>query len=246
MNDPRSEVRNTLPANKGLTRRSLSDSVYETMIESLAAGHLKGSTELNEVTLAQELNVSRTPIHEAITRLVAEGIVEQGLNRKFRVREFTPADLAKVYEMRKCLECLAVGQAVTQMPRDILSALRSEAKALAAASNDAHWGQRAAEFHRRVVEAIASGCGNVWLERDIARYQVLDRSFGRRAEGLAGLRQTLREHAELLKVLDALEAQDGPKAQLKMAAFVEAREKAVLKELALAENQNKSEGKAES
>ena len=239
-----SEPRPTLAGATSLSRKSLSDSVYETMIESLASGHLKGSTELNEVTLAQELNVSRTPIHEAITRLVAEGIVEQGLNRKFRVREFTPADLAKVYEMRKCLESMAVAQAAAQMPREELAALRSEAKALAAASNDAHWGQRAAEFHRRVVEAIAAGTGNIWLERDVARYQVLDRSFGRRAEGLAGLRQTLREHAELLKVLDALEARDAVKAQQKMTAFVEAREKAVLKELSQIESQPKSEGKA--
>lgn len=226
-----SEPKGTLPPSKGLTRRSLSDSVYETLIEALATGHLNGSTELNEVTLAQELNVSRTPIHEAITRLVSEGIVEQGLNRKFKVRELQPADLAKIYEMRKCLEGLAAGHAATGMPRETLAALRSEAKALAAASNDAHWAERATEFHRRVVEAVAAASGNVWLERDIARYQVLDRSFGRLSAGLAGLRQTLREHAEILRLLEALDAQDPVKAQSKAVAFVEAREKAVLKDL---------------
>ena len=55
-----------------IPRHSLADSVHERLLEAMLAGKIASGSELNEVALAQELEVSRTPVHEAIRRLLDE------------------------------------------------------------------------------------------------------------------------------------------------------------------------------
>ena len=67
-------------------------------------GAIPGGTRLFEMPLAEELNISRTPVREAMSRLVEEGLLERARNGGFLVRSFAVADVLDAIELRGVLE----------------------------------------------------------------------------------------------------------------------------------------------
>ena len=71
--------------------------------------------KLNELTLAKELKISRTPIREALKQLELEGLVESITNKGVYVKGFSPRDIDDMFEIRLSLEGLAVSFAIDRM-----------------------------------------------------------------------------------------------------------------------------------
>lgn len=71
-------------------------------------GDFPGGTRLFEVPLAETLQISRTPIREAMSRLAEEGLLDRLANGGFIVRSFTTADVLDAIELRGVLEGTAV------------------------------------------------------------------------------------------------------------------------------------------
>ncbi len=211
-----------------ISKTSLAESVYQRILETILAGTLPGGTELNEVTLAGELGVSRTPVHEALQRLVADGLVEHLPNRRDRVARFTREDVREIYEMRIILEGTVAERAARRLDPEELASLRSEADALAAAPNSRGWPTRVLDFDVRFHNVLAAASGNERLRTDITRYRHLVRAFCRMSGRVENLRQAMEEHRRILR---ALEARDPAAARRAMVAHVEARLQAVLREL---------------
>lgn len=92
---------------------SLGDRIYELLREYLRSGRVTWGESLREVTLAQRLGVSRTPVREALGRLASEGLVEAH-GRSFTVPSLTEDDLEDIYELRLLLETEAVRQAAAR------------------------------------------------------------------------------------------------------------------------------------
>lgn len=208
-----------------ISKSTLADSVYQQILEAILSGALASGTELSEVTLAAELGVSRTPVHEALLRLTADGLVEHLPNRCDRVMRFTDDDIRAIYDMRNVLECAAVERAAGRMDADELADLMAEADALAAAPNSRTWATRALDFDIRLHAAFAAASGNERLRAEIVKYRHLVRAFCRLSGTVANLRQAAQEHQVILK---ALKARDAAAARRAMAAHVEARLQAVL------------------
>lgn len=72
--------------------------------KKILAGDLPGGTRLFEVPLAEELEISRTPLRDAMSRLAEEGLLERAKSGGFVVRQFTFADVIDAIEMRGVLE----------------------------------------------------------------------------------------------------------------------------------------------
>lgn len=70
----------------------------------ILSGDLVGGTRLYEVPLAEDLAISRTPVREAMSRLVEEGLLERARNGGFVVRSFGFADVVDAIELRGVLE----------------------------------------------------------------------------------------------------------------------------------------------
>jgi len=68
------------------------------------SGEFPGGTRLFEVTLAEALEISRTPVREAMARLAEEGLLERVAGGGFAVRSFTTADVVDAIELRGVLE----------------------------------------------------------------------------------------------------------------------------------------------
>lgn len=212
---------NTAP----LKRQTLVDSVYQRVLDAILSGKLAAGTEFSEVSMARELGVSRTPVHEALAWLAADDLVEIQANR-VRVRKLTAREVTELYEVRQLLECAAVDRAATRMNPSTLKSLQKQARTLATQQDTENWPARAIEFDIQFHDDIATAADNARLKQEISRYRLLVRAFCRlTGENQQNLRNSLREHVAILK---AIEKQDSAAASQAMASHITKRLKAVL------------------
>ena len=76
----------------------------------ITAGELAAGEAISEVDLAKELGSSRTPVREAISQLIAEGLLEQGPGGGIIVTQFTREDILDCCELREVLETYALSK----------------------------------------------------------------------------------------------------------------------------------------
>jgi DNA-binding GntR family transcriptional regulator len=211
-----------------LVRQTLVDSVYETLLDAMLSGKIASGTELNEVALARELGVSRTPVHEALAWLAADELVELSGSRA-RVRTMTAAEVADLYDVRQLLECSAVERAATHMTDPVLQQLRLEAQELGRSRTAPDWPERAIAFDVRFHDVVAEASGSARLRAEIRRYRLLVRAFCRITGGqLKNLQDSYQEH---LTILRALEKRDPKAARKAMADHISRRVQIVLAEV---------------
>lgn len=91
-----------------ISRVPLRDEVYHRILSQVQHGDLPAGSRVRDVALAAELGVSRTPVREALLRLVREGVLDTALGRGFRVRPLDAAELRDVGEILGALESLAL------------------------------------------------------------------------------------------------------------------------------------------
>ena len=102
----------------------LRDVVFNTLREAILRGDLEPGERLMEISLANRLGVSRTPIREAIRKLELEGLVVMIPRRGAQVASITAKDLKDVLEVRTSLEVLSVELACERMSRPQLEDLK--------------------------------------------------------------------------------------------------------------------------
>ncbi|WP_150461505.1 GntR family transcriptional regulator [Nesterenkonia ebinurensis] len=86
-----------------MTTRPQVDSVYEQLRSHILGGSLEQGADLNERSVADLVGTSRTPVREAVARLVVEGLAEKR-GRKTQVTVWTDEKIGQLYEMRALLE----------------------------------------------------------------------------------------------------------------------------------------------
>ncbi|MBP0443547.1 GntR family transcriptional regulator [Roseomonas sp. SSH11] len=84
------------------------DRVHEQVKAMAVTYRLRPAERINEVELARQLGVSRTPLREALNRLAAEGFLTTEPNRGYTVRPLDPARVLTLYEYRAMLETAAL------------------------------------------------------------------------------------------------------------------------------------------
>ena len=186
---------------KGLSRTFLVEGAYETILENILSGTLPSGTVVSEVSLAQDLRISRTPVHQALARLAKEGLIEHRAGRKPRIARFGRDDVLEIYDMRLLLETAATQRAAKRMDARVLTELTREADQLAAAPDSADWTRAALEFDVRFHDAVSIASGNRRLRQEIAKYRLQVRAFCRMTGSVGNLREALAEHQIVLKAL---------------------------------------------
>jgi DNA-binding GntR family transcriptional regulator len=170
-----------------VARRTLGDAVYDRLLQGILEGQLAGGDQLSEVTLAERYRVSRTPVREALARLVADGLVSNGPNRKATVLTFSRQHVVEIYQVRQFLEAGAAELAAKKFDPAELARLRAAAQAVQPGL-DGEWQERALAFDLDFHRTIARQCGNQRLETEIRRctnfMPILQRLAGRRDDRL--------------------------------------------------------------
>ena len=94
---------------------SLGSKIFILLRDRILNESYKCGDKLNELTLAKELKISRTPIREALKQLELEGLVQSIPNKGVYVKGFSPRDIDDMFEIRLSLEGLAVSFAIDRM-----------------------------------------------------------------------------------------------------------------------------------
>ena len=113
----------------GGTTKSLRDQVADILRDEILSVRLKPGSILNEKVLAERLNVSKTPVREALALLDHEGLVQTLPRKGYFVTPVTIQDISDAFGLRIILECAAAEMAATKInDEDIeeLSKLSSE------------------------------------------------------------------------------------------------------------------------
>jgi DNA-binding GntR family transcriptional regulator len=100
---------------------SLRGRVFTSLRESILEGIYKPGDVLRESTIAKELEVSRTPVREAIRQLELEGLVKSVPNKETVVAGITPGDVEDIFMIRSRLEGLAARRATERITEEELS-----------------------------------------------------------------------------------------------------------------------------
>lgn len=106
----------------------LREEVFYTLREAILKGNLKPGTRLKEISLANELGVSRTPVRDAIRKLELEGLVVMEANKGACVAEIARQELNDVLELRRGLEELAIRKACERITDEELQNLEKAAE----------------------------------------------------------------------------------------------------------------------
>jgi DNA-binding GntR family transcriptional regulator len=86
---------------------SLADGAYRRISEALLSGALKPGARLVMDTLAAQLEISRTPVRDALRRLEREGLIEPTGRRGYIVRPLNADEIHNLYEVRTAVEVYA-------------------------------------------------------------------------------------------------------------------------------------------
>ncbi|WP_299210765.1 GntR family transcriptional regulator [uncultured Tateyamaria sp.] len=146
-----------------MTDRDMSqgETAYAQLLAAIRTGEFAPGDRLRETDVADRLNLSRTPVREALRRLEADGIVEHRPRLGAVIRQLSHAELVELYEMRIVLERTAAEMAAKHAAaaeidalRDLNSAMSKGSPAEAAALNqDFHRGIYLATRNRFLLDA---------------------------------------------------------------------------------------------
>jgi DNA-binding GntR family transcriptional regulator len=212
------QTKMTLTMPPDVERARLSDAVYETVLRAIISGRLAPATIVSEVSLAKQLKVSRTPVHDALRQLAKDGLIEQRANHRATIAQFSADDIHDIFEMRKLLEGEAARRAATRLDRPTLTRLRAEAERLTKSFHKPGFIDRWTDFDEDFHSQIAKASGSPRLCQDIIRYRLLHRGLNKLVTTEECLQQALQEH---IRILDALEQRDGEKAGRAMVAHIQ-------------------------
>lgn len=159
-------------------QRALRESVFEVLLLAIVRGQMKPGIWSNHKLLAEQLNVSATPLREALQELAACGIIENHYNRGTIVRPFGPPQLLEIFQVRAILEAEATRLACGQIDSATLTELRSQATELIS-KESSDWTSLVVASDDNFHSSIASSCGNQRLKEEIFRYRSLLTSIRR-------------------------------------------------------------------
>lgn len=110
----------------GIDKSSLTDQIYKYLLDQIINNELPPGTRINYDELVDQLQVSRTPLREAINRLSDDRLIEIKPRSGTFVKRPTEKDITDVYEIRMSLERLSIELAYENLDKQVLKQLENE------------------------------------------------------------------------------------------------------------------------
>ena len=202
---------------------TMREEVFQQLRERILLGYYAKGTALTELRVSQELGVSRTPIREAFSQLLFDGLVSATPNKSIIVEGFDQQDILDLYEVRSRIETLAAERAANQMTDDQRQALQAIYVREAADTEDPearihHLQSLDADFH----DLIFQGSGSKILRNMLTSINQYTRNARIVSLSMPGRRKSvLQEHARILEAIlrrDGVAAHEQMRAHISMAA----------------------------
>ncbi|WP_425093308.1 GntR family transcriptional regulator [Tropicimonas sp. S265A] len=192
--------------NDASQRMNAAELAYRTIRARIVSGELAEGERLTEKRLSKDLSLSRTPIREAIGRLVLEGLVERQSGYTTKVASFPEDEVEQIFELRRLLEAYSARRAALNASNEDIAMLRD-----IHATMRAHTPPRTEEeyqvlteaneqFHRVILQAAGAPrlTALMTLAFDVGMVVRTYRIFSDK-----DLQRSLQHHAELIDALEA-------------------------------------------
>lgn len=188
-------------------RTCMRDRIRDVLVARILDGHYPAGTQLKELSLAREFNVSQAPIREALRELEGSGLVTSERYRGTRVRGADHREMRDSYELRATMEARAVELALPCSP-EVLAQLDghfADMREANAAGDTEGYIDAALALHRCLIEASGNQVFvTVW---DSLHFEVRGRLALRLLSAKGGGYQGLIDlHARLIELLRAGDA----------------------------------------
>jgi DNA-binding GntR family transcriptional regulator len=208
---------------------NLSARVYNQIKNLILCNEIMPGQKLHHQELSERLGVSRTPVREALTRLVQEGYVSFLPNRGFTCKEIRMQEAEELYELREALEVFAVQKAIANLTEPALEELRIRMH-LYGADADRPFTRERLMYDQNVHLKIAEVAHNDTLKNTLSH--VFERIIlKRRTDALYDPARGLTAHQEHLSLLQAMERQDIDDAVRIIRAHIQQGKKNVIADL---------------
>jgi DNA-binding GntR family transcriptional regulator len=182
-----------------LSPRALYEEVAELLRQRIFSRELAPGSWIDEMKLAEEYGISRTPLREALKVLAAEGLVTMKVRRGAYVTEVSEKDLSDVYHLLSLLESDAAGVVAECASDAQIAELQSLHKQLeASAHNREKFFAINERFHMRLLEIA----GNRWRDQmvaDLRKVMKLNRHNSLLKSGR--VKESMLEHRALVEAL---------------------------------------------
>lgn len=182
-----------------LSARALYEEVAELLRQRIFNRELEPGSWIDELRIAEELGISRTPLREALKVLAAEGLVTMKVRRGAYVTEVSEQDLREVYHLLALLESDAAAVVATRASDAQLAELQQVHQELAAATGDRdRFFALNEQFHMRLLDMA----GNRWrnqLVGDLRKVMKLNRHNSLFKTGR--LEESMQEHQAVMNAL---------------------------------------------
>jgi DNA-binding GntR family transcriptional regulator len=185
--------------------RALYEEVAEALRERIFSGGLKPGDWVDELALAEEFGISRTPLREAIKVLAAEGLITMKLRRGAYVTEVESQELSEIYHLMALLESDAAATVAAKASQAEIAELEKlHAQLEASASLDVSQFFAANEaFHMRLLQLSH----NRWRDQIVADLRkVMKLSRAQSLTKAGRLQESLEEHRQIMAALKSRNA----------------------------------------
>jgi DNA-binding GntR family transcriptional regulator len=202
------------------------DAVQEALRQAIFGGTLRAGEPLSVPELARRLNVSRSPVREAVLGLVAQGLAVEQPRRGVVVATVEPTDVLAIHEVREFLEAGAARLCAHRIDRagvERLAAILDRQQRAVQAADTAGYFATNLELHR----AIAAAAGNPRLTQILLNLENQMRiALHRIAGDPAHTRAGYEEHARIVAAITARDADAAERAMRQHIARTIARSRA--------------------
>lgn len=188
-------------------RKNISDNIYEVIKQDLLTGILKFGDSISEIEYSEKLNVSRTPLREAIKKLEIEGIIDRLPNGRLRVMEITQGRIREIFQIRIALENIIL-ESILREKKNLHSLLTSLEENLTLTKlyiNTENWGEARklfSEFNKLLYKA-----SNLeFTVKIITQYDFVISKL--RSDSLQNIERIKEAHLEHIELLDTLKKGD--------------------------------------
>lgn len=182
---------------------------YNELRESIINNTLQPGDVLSEQQIAQQLNISRTPVREALAILESEGLIEIRRGIGAFVKPLSYKDISNIFEVRRPLETLAVRTAILHITPEDIAAMREKFSDILTRYEN-HERVKVSEFYQADTafhDLIVERCENPYVQRfmhtinsNVRRMQVI---FSTSVQ--SNLKEAVQQH---LRLLDLMESQN--------------------------------------
>lgn len=144
-----------------IPKQRLADKVYQQILNALHNGDIAPNEKIVQDKLAEDFQISRTPIREALMRLEQEGVLVMADSRGFQIRQASPTDIRNIYQARKAIEGYCAGLLAIEAKWDRLEIIKTTVR-----ENEAHRHENVHDYYEanlQIHRAFVEQTGNQYL-----------------------------------------------------------------------------------